>query len=64
MCKMTSAFVANVGMPWSRTDDEDLRLEIERGASVEEVAGFLCRSEDEVAMRAAILGLRWHAALH
>jgi hypothetical protein len=61
---MTSPFTANAGMPWSRTDDEDLRMEIARGASLEEVASFLCRSEDEVAVRAAVLGLRWYAALH
>jgi hypothetical protein len=51
-------------MPWSCTDDEDLHMEIARGVSLEEVASFLCRSEDEVAVRAAELGLRWYAALH
>jgi hypothetical protein len=61
---MTSPFTANAGMPWSRIDDEDLRMEIARGASLEEAASFLCRTEDEVAVRAAVLGLRWYAALH
>jgi hypothetical protein len=61
---MTSVFTANTGARWSQTDDEDLRMEIARGASLEEVASFLCRSEDEVAVRAAVLGLRWYAALH
>lgn len=61
---MTSVFTANKGVPWSQTDDEDLRMEIARGASLEEVASFLCRTEDEVAVRAALLGLRWYAAFH
>jgi hypothetical protein len=61
---MISLFTANTGMPWSDIDDDDLRMEIARGASVEEVAVFLCRTTDEVAIRAALLGLRWCAALH
>ncbi len=61
---MISVFTANTGMPWSDIDDDDLRMEIARGASVEEVAVFLCRTTDEVAIRAALLGLRWCAALH
>jgi hypothetical protein len=61
---MSSIFTANKGLPWADIDDDDLRMEIARGASIEEVAVFLCRSEDEVAIRAAVLGLRWYAALH
>jgi len=39
-------------------------MEVARGASLEEVAVFLCRTPDEVAIRAAHLGLRWGEALH
>jgi hypothetical protein len=39
---MRSVFAANVGMPWSDVDDDDLRMEIARGVSVEEAAVFLC----------------------
>jgi hypothetical protein len=56
---------ANVGTPWSDIDDDDLRTEVFRGASIDEVAVFLCRMPDEVTIRAALLGLRWkHMALH
>ena len=51
---MRSVFSANVGTPWSDMDDDDLRVEIARGVSVEE-AVFLCRTPDEVAIRAAIV---------
>jgi hypothetical protein len=57
-------FTANAGTPWTDTDDDDLRAEVLRGASIEEVAVFLCRMPDEVAIRAALLGLRWKTALH
>jgi hypothetical protein len=61
---MTSSFPANLDMPWSDIDDDDLRMEVARRASLEEVAVFLCRTPDEVAIRAAILGLQWGEALH
>jgi hypothetical protein len=61
---MRSVFAANVGMPWSDVDDDDLRMEIARGVSVDEAAVFLCRTPDEVAIRATILGLRWHDFFH
>jgi hypothetical protein len=61
---MINVFNASIGMPWSAIDDDDLRTEILTGASIEEVSVFLCRTPDEVAVRAAILGLRWHAPLH
>jgi hypothetical protein len=46
------------GTPWSDTDDDDLRTAIAGGATVEDAATFLCRTPDDVAIRAAILGLR------
>ncbi len=49
----------NEGKPWSRIDDVDLRLAVESGNPVEDVATFLCRSREEVIKRAAELGLRW-----
>jgi hypothetical protein len=61
---MMNVFNASTGMPWSAIDDDDLRTEILTGAPHEEVSAFLCRTPDEVAVRAAILGLRWHAPLH
>jgi hypothetical protein len=61
---MMNVFNASTGMPWSAIDDDDLRTEILTGAPIEEVSAFLCRTPDEVAVRAAILGLRWHAPLH
>jgi hypothetical protein len=63
-CTMMSIFTADAGTPWSDIDDDDLRTEILGGASIDEVAVFLCRTPDEVAIRAAALGLRWRAALH
>jgi len=50
--------------PWSATDDEDLRTAIAGGATVEDAATFLARTADDVAIRAATLGLRWHEFLH
>jgi hypothetical protein len=61
---MMRIFTANAGMPWSVVDDNDLRTEILGGASIEEASAFLCRTLDEVAIRAALLGLQWHAAVH
>jgi hypothetical protein len=61
---MKRLFTANVGTPWSATDDDDLRMEIARGASAEEASFFLCRTADEVAIRAAVLGLQWHEFFH
>jgi hypothetical protein len=51
--------------PWSATDEEDLREAVSSGASLDEVAGFLCRDPLDVAERAVALGLRWrHTRLH
>jgi hypothetical protein len=49
----------NQGNPWSRQDDDDLRLEVTSGETIERAATFLCRSMDEVMKRAAELRLRW-----
>jgi len=45
--------------PWTATDDADLREAISSGASLDEVATFLCRDPLDVAQRAAALGLKW-----
>jgi hypothetical protein len=52
---------SNNGKPWSEMDDDGLRNEAAIGASLEHAAAFLCRSPDEIAKRAAILGLPWGA---
>lgn len=66
---MTLATDINDGKPWSDIDDDDLRSddlrsEVAAGESVERAATFLCRTSDEVAIRAAALGLRWQEMLH
>jgi hypothetical protein len=51
--------------PWTATDDADLREAVSSGASLDEVAAFLCRDPLDVAQRAAALGLKWrHGKLH
>lgn len=47
------------GAPWTNTDIDDLRAEVERGRSIEKVAEFLCRSGSarDVRRKAAELGL-------
>jgi hypothetical protein len=51
--------------PWTATDDEDLKESVLSGASLDEVASFLCRTTIDVAQRAAALGLKWrHGKLH
>jgi hypothetical protein len=51
---------ANVNSePWSATDEEDLREAVSSGASLDDVASFLCRDPLDVAERALELGLRW-----
>ena len=45
--------------PWSATDEEDLREAVSSGASLDDVASFLCRDPLDVAERASELGLRW-----
>jgi hypothetical protein len=47
------------GQEWSEGDLWDLRNSLEHGRSIEEVAGFLCRSGtvDEVRRKAQELGL-------
>ena len=47
------------GEPWSATDEEDLRDAVSSGASLDDVASFLCRDPLDVAERASELGLRW-----
>lgn len=51
--------------PWTATDEEDLREAIASGASLDEVASFLCRDPLDVAERAMALGLKWsHGTIH
>lgn len=47
------------GEPWSEMDVKDLRMQLEQGFSIEEIAKFLCRSGtvDEVRQKAEELGL-------
>jgi hypothetical protein len=47
------------GEPWSEMDIRDLRLQLEQGNSIEEVAKYLCRAGtvDEVRYKAEELGL-------
>jgi hypothetical protein len=49
----------NDGKPWSEMDLFDLRNSLAYGRSIEEVAGFLCRSGtvEEVKRKAEELGL-------
>jgi hypothetical protein len=49
----------NDGKPWSEMDLFDLRNSLAYGRSIEEVAGFLCRSGtvEEVNRKAEELGL-------
>jgi hypothetical protein len=49
----------NDGKPWSEMDLFDLRNSLASGRSIEEVAGFLCRSGtvEEVRRKAEELGL-------
>jgi hypothetical protein len=47
--------------PWSATDEEDLREAVSSGASLDDVASFLCRDPLDVAERASELGLRWQS---
>jgi hypothetical protein len=49
----------NDGNPWSEMDLFDLRNGLAHGESIEEVAGFLCRSGtvEEVKRKAEELGL-------
>jgi hypothetical protein len=52
----------NQGKPWSRQDDDDLRLEVSTGETADHAATVLCRSPEEIMKRAAELGLRWDGA--
>jgi hypothetical protein len=61
---MTLTTDINDGRPWFAMDNDDLCNEVASGASLETAATFLCRTPDEVAIRAALLGLRWQEALH
>jgi hypothetical protein len=48
---------ANAGQPWQPIDVEELKLSMERGDDVSEIAASLCRREDEVQAKASELGL-------
>jgi hypothetical protein len=51
--------------PWTALDEEDLRESVSSGASLDEVASFLCRDPVDVAERAFALGLKWqYGKLH
>ena len=51
--------------PWTAIDEEDLIDALSSGASLEEVASFLCRDPLDVAERALALGLKWqYGTLH
>ena len=51
--------------PWTAADEEDLREAIASGASLDEVASFLCRDPLDVAEHAVTLGLKWqYGKLH
>jgi hypothetical protein len=52
----------NEEKPWSQQDDDDLRLEVSTGETVDHAATVLCRSPAEIMKRAAELGLRWNSA--
>jgi hypothetical protein len=54
----------NQGKPWSKQDDGDLPLDVSSGETIDHAATFLCRSSEEVAKRAAELGLRWDRTRH
>ena len=43
----------NTGTPWSSWDDQDIRWQLDRNQSVEEIADFLCRTPSEVRQRIA-----------
>ena len=45
------------GQLWSREDLEDLKCSLETGATYEDAAGLLCRSPEEVHLKAHELGL-------
>jgi hypothetical protein len=47
----------NEGKPWSEMDLVDLRNALAHGRSVEDIADFLCRSEQEVREKIAELDL-------
>ena len=54
----------NEDKAWTQTDDEDLKLEVSTGRTIDHAATFLCRPSEEVMRRAAELGLRWHGTRH
>jgi hypothetical protein len=45
--------------PWSAIDEEDLKEGLSSGATLDDVASFLCRDPLDVAERALALGLKW-----
>jgi len=47
----------NTGKPWSDVDVRHLRAAIESGLLLDEIAVYLCRTEQEVRDKAAELGL-------
>lgn len=46
----------NTGTPWSRLAIRDLEHCVRRGDSIEEIAGFLCRTQAEVRQKIEELG--------
>jgi hypothetical protein len=52
------------GAPWTERDIADLHAAVAAGDTLEEAAGFLCRSgtPQEVARKAEALGLKWKGA--
>jgi len=48
---------ANSGKPWSKGDVSDLKDKWERGHTLHSAARFLCRTEEEVRLKMAELGL-------
>jgi hypothetical protein len=51
--------------PWTAIDEEDLRESLSTGASLDDVASFLCRDPLDVAQHASALGLKWrYGTLH
>ena len=48
----------STGTAWSKEADRDLRSAIKSGYRVQEIATYLCRTEQEVRDRASLLRIR------
>src|SRR5690349_268007 len=55
---MEKTFEIPTGMPWTRADLFFLTDALARGMSIQDVAGFLNRTEDEIRDQATLRGLR------